>query len=170
MTIPANLIDMGYVASPFGIQGWVKIKATTEYTDSLDEYENIYLRLPNKQCVEKEIENSFVRDGIFHAKFSGVNDRDAAFALRGATVCVNRDDFPEPEEDEFYWVDLIGLTVTNLQGEKLGLVKELMQTGANDVIVVRDDKIERLIPFVAQYIINVNLDEKQITVDWGLDY
>lgn len=170
MTMPTNLIDMGYVASPFGIQGWVKIKAATEYTDSLDEYENIYLRLPTKQLVETTIENSFVRDGIFHAKLSGVNDRDAAFALRGATVCVCRDDFPEPDDDEYYWADLIGLSVVNLQGEELGQVKELMETGANDVVVVSDGETKRLIPFVAQYIIDVSLDKKQITVDWGLDY
>lgn len=170
MTIPANLIDMGYIANAFGIQGWVKIKATTEYTDSLDEYEKIYLRLPNKQVVEKEIENSFARDGVFHAKLLGVDSRDAAFALKGATVCVDRDDFPEPEDDEFYWVDLIGLSVRNKQGENLGLVKDLMETGANDVLVVRDENVERLIPFVAQYIIDVNLEQKQIVVDWGLDY
>lgn len=170
MTIPANLIDMGYIANAFGIQGWVKIKVTTEYTDSLDDYENIYLRLPNKQVVKKEIENSFARDGVFHAKLLGVDNRDAAFALKGATVCVDRDDFPEPEDDEFYWVDLIGLSVINQQGENLGLVKDLMETGANDVLVVRDENVERLIPFVAQYIIDVNLEQKQIVVDWGLDY
>jgi 16S rRNA processing protein RimM len=170
MSIPENLVEMGYIAGPFGIQGWVKIKATTEYTDSLDDYEQIYLRLPNKQIVAKTIEKSAARDGMFHAKLDGVSDRDAAFALRGATVCVSRDDFPEPDEDEYYWVDLIGLTVINQQGETLGIVKDLMETGANDVIVVRDNQIERLIPFVAQFVIDVNLEKRQIIVDWGLDY
>lgn len=171
MLIPEHLIEMGYIATAFGIKGWVKIKCTTEYDDSLSDYDVIYLRLPNKQLLDKKIENSFVRDGIFHAKFLGVEDRDAAFALRGATVCVDRQEFPEPEEDEFYWVDLIGLSVVNQQEESLGIVKDLMATGANDVLVVIDDaKTERLIPFVSAHVLNVDLTNKQITVDWGLDY
>jgi 16S rRNA processing protein RimM len=126
--------------------------------------------MPNKQVVEKQIEESFARDSVFHAKLAGINDRDAAFALKGATVCVNREDFPEPDEDEFYWIDLIGLNVINQQNESLGVVKDLMETGANDVLVVKQDDTERLIPFVAQYVINVDLASKQIVVDWGLDY
>ncbi|MDD3266396.1 MAG: ribosome maturation factor RimM [Burkholderiales bacterium] len=171
MNKPENLIEMGYVATAFGIQGWVKIKCTTEYEDSLNDYEVVYLRHPNKKLETKKIENSFVRDKIFHAKFDGINNRDAAFALRGATVCVDRNDFPEPLEDEFYWVDLIGLLVVNQQNEQLGVVKDLMATGANDVLVVlNEDKTERLIPFVAAHVLNVDLPNKQITVDWGLDY
>lgn len=168
--LPNNLVDMGYVATVFGIKGWVKIKTTTEYADSLDDYETIYLRMSNKQIVEKQIEESFVRDTVFHAKLVGVNDRDTAFALKGATVCVNRDDFPAPDDDEFYWIDLIGLNVVNLQQENLGIVKDLMETGANDVLVVKQEETERLIPFVGQYVINVDLEGKQIVVDWGLDY
>jgi len=164
------LIEMGYVAAPFGVQGWVKIKVATEHTDSLDDYSHIYLKLKNGDVVNKKIENSFVRDNLFHAKFEGINDRDAAFDLRGSVVAVSRDEFPESAENEFYWVDLIGLNVINLQGEPLGIVKNLMETGANDVLVVKVDENERLIPFVAQYIIQVDIANKQITVDWGLDY
>lgn len=170
MTMPSNLIEMGYIAAPFGINGWVKIKTTTEFTDSLDDYSVLYLRSPDGKVVEKEIEKSFVRDNLFHAKFTDTHDRDSAFALRGSVVCVDREEFPEAGEDEFYWVDLIGLNVSNCQNESLGVVKNLMETGANDVLVVRDGETERLIPFVAQYVINVNLADKQITVDWGLDY
>lgn len=171
MMIPENLVDMGYIASPFGIQGWVKIKVTTEFDDSLDDYELIYLKLVNGKVVNKKIEKSFARDGIFHAKLNDVSDRDAAFALKGAVVAVDREHFPELDnEEDFYWVDLIGLEVVNLQNEALGVVKDLMETGASDVLVIRDDKDERLIPFVAQYVISVNLANKQITVDWGLDY
>ena len=168
--IPNNLIDMGYITGPFGIQGWVKIKVTTEYDDSLDDYENIYLKLPDGKVVSQTVEKNFARDGLFHAKLAGVADRDAAFALKGATVAVSREQFPELDEDEFYWVDLIGLNVINLQGEALGMVKDLMQTGASDVLVIRDADQERLVPFVAQYVINVDMANKQITLDWGLDY
>lgn len=170
MSIPANLIDMGYIANAFGIQGWVKIKTATEYSDSLDEYAQVYLKLKDGTILSKKIEKSFARDGVFHAKFAGINDRDAAFALKGTIVAVDREEFPDLDEDEFYWVDLIGLNVINVQGESLGIVKDLMETGANDVLVVKLEQEERLIPFVAQYVVKVDMQNKQIIVDWGLDY
>ncbi len=169
MTIAANLVPMGYITAPFGVKGWGKVKVSTEYSDSLDEYPELFLgKDGNWKSVE--IESSFARDGIFHAKFIGIDDRDAAFSLKGTTVAVPREQFPEAEEDEYYWVDLIGLSVVNLEGENLGLVTDLMETGANDVLIVKDDKTERLIPFVARHVIRVDLQQKQITVDWGLDY
>ncbi len=171
MNIPNDLVEMGYIAAPFGIQGWVKIKTTTEYVDSLDDYSALYLRNQSGKIVAKTIEKSFVRDNIFHAKFADISNRDDALLLRGSVVCVSKDEFPETEEDEFYWVDLIGSKVVNQQGESLGVVKTLMETGANDILVVKDEnKVERMIPFVAQYVLDVNLEKQQITVDWGLDY
>ncbi|RTL13272.1 MAG: ribosome maturation factor RimM [Neisseriaceae bacterium] len=170
MSRPANLIDMGYIANAFGIQGWVKIKTATEYSDSLDEYAQVYLKLKDGTILSKKIEKSFARDGVFHAKLAGINDRDAAFALKGIIIAVDREEFPDLDDDEFYWVDLIGLNVINVQGESLGIVKDLMETGANDVLVVKLEQEERLIPFVAQYVVKVDMQNKQIIVDWGLDY
>lgn len=170
MSIPANLIDMGYIANAFGIQGWVKIKTATEYSDSLDEYTQVYLKLKDGTVLSKKIEKSFARDGVFHAKLAGIDDRDAAFALKGTIIAVDREEFPDLDDDEFYWVDLIGLNVINVQGESLGIVKDLMETGANDVLVVKLEQEERLIPFVAQYVVKVDMQNKQIIVDWGLDY
>ena len=170
MSIPVNLIDMGYIANAFGIQGWVKIKTATEYSDSLDEYTQVYLKLKDGTVLSKKIEKSFARDGVFHAKLAGVDDRDSAFALKGTIVAVDREEFPDLDEDEFYWVDLIGLNVINVQGESLGVVKDLMETGANDVLVAKLEQEERLIPFVAQYVVKVDMQNKQIIVDWGLDY
>ena len=173
---PSNLIGMGYVANSFGLQGWVKIKVDTECSDSLDSYKQIYLQLKDGTILSKKVEDSFARESIFHAKLNAINDRDAALALRGATVLVPRDEFPVLDSDEFYWVDLIGLKVVNLQGEELGMVKDLMQTGASDVLVVQAAKDQavsaeqRLIPFISQFIIAVDMAKKQISVDWGLDY
>ena len=170
MSIPANLIDMGYIANAFGIQGWVKIKTATEYSDSLDGYTQVYLKLKDGTVLSKKIEKSFARDGVFHAKLAGVDNRDAAFALKGTIIAVDREEFPALDEDEFYWVDLIGLNVINVQGESLGIVKDLLETGANDVSVAKLEQEERLIPFVAQYVVKVDMQNKQIIVDWGLDY
>lgn len=102
-------------------------------------------------------------------------DRNAAEALKGARVFVSRSAFPTPDEDEFYWVDLIGLEVRNPQGEALGRVVDLLDTGPQSVLRCEhtgaDGKpAERLIPFVSAYILSVSLADKLIVADWGLDY
>lgn len=102
-------------------------------------------------------------------------DRNAAEALKGARVFVSRSAFPTPDEGEFYWVDLIGLDVRNPQGEALGRVVDLLDTGPQSVLRCEypgpDGKpAERLIPFVSAYILSVSLADKLIVADWGLDY
>ena len=106
-----------------------------------------------------------------------VPDRNAAEALRGTRVFVGRSIFPAPAADEFYWVDLIGLAVVNREGESLGTVAGLLDTGAQSVLRVgplpgadTDAAAERLIPFVAAYVDAVDLERRLITVDWGLDF
>ena len=113
----------------------------------------------------------------------GLDDRDQAEALKGASVFVSRSAFPTPDEDEFYWVDLIGLDVVNREGEALGRVVDLIDTGPHCVLRCvseapaaeaaagkRGEAVERLIPFVSAYIVSVSLAEKRIVADWGLDY
>ena len=104
------------------------------------------------------------------AGVDGIEGRDAAQALRGARVYVSRASFPTPDPDEFYWVDLIGLAVVNRQGESLGVVEGLLETGAHDVLRVRRGEDELLIPFVAAYVDRVDLQARTVSVDWGLDY
>jgi len=105
--------------------------------------------------------------------------RDAAEALKGVSVQIPRSHFPTLDADEFYWSDLIGLTVENLQGECLGVVNDMMSNGPQSILRITpvetpDDLLdkapERLIPFVGQFVINVDKAGKKITVDWGLDY
>ncbi|MFT3858000.1 MAG: ribosome maturation factor RimM [Aquabacterium sp.] len=102
----------------------------------------------------------------------GLDDRDQAEALKGASVFVSRSAFPTPDEDEFYWVDLIGLDVVNREGESLGRVADLLDTGPHCVLrcVSEADATERLIPFVSAYIVSVSLQDRRIVADWGLDY
>jgi 16S rRNA processing protein RimM len=88
---------------------------------------------------------------------------------RGRDVAVPRSTFPDAAANEFYWADLIGLKVVNEQGEDLGTVARLLETGANDVLVVEGDR-ERLIPFTEHVIRNVDLPGRMIRVDWGTDY
>jgi len=103
-----------------------------------------------------------------------LDDRDSADALRGARIFVTRSSFPTPEKDAYYWVDLIGLSVVNRQGEALGQVRDLLSTGAQTVLVIdylADGKLqERMIPFVAAYVDDVDLVAKRLLVDWQADY
>jgi 16S rRNA processing protein RimM len=106
----------------------------------------------------------------------GLPDRNAAEALKGARVYVSRSAFPTPDDGEFYWIDLIGLDVVNREGEALGKVADLLETGPHSVLrCVVDaagdqEATERLIPFVSAYIVSVSLADKRIVADWGLDY
>jgi len=105
----------------------------------------------------------------------GVDDRNTAESLRGARVFVSRSAFPTPDDDEFYWVDLIGLDVVNRDGVALGSVADLIDTGPHCVLRcaftdAEGKPAERLIPFVAAYIDSVSLAQRRIVADWGLDY
>jgi 16S rRNA processing protein RimM len=111
------------------------------------------------------------------AQLMGVADRNAAEALKGATVQIRRSHFPVLSSDEFYWVDLIGLSVENLQGQCLGAVSDLMDNGAHPILRVMlpqtpgaEKAQELLIPFVDRFVKSVDQTAKRITVDWGLDF
>ncbi|WP_059284679.1 MULTISPECIES: ribosome maturation factor RimM [Aquitalea] len=160
---------MGFVRGAFGIKGWVKVQADTEYADGLFDYPVWWLG-KDDSWKPYTFENGAVQPKGLSAKLQGVDDRDGAEALRGLQVAVPRSELPEAGEDEYYWSDLIGLSVVNQQGVVLGKVTELMETGANDVLVVEGEYGQRLIPFVGQFVLNVNLAEASISVDWGLDY
>jgi 16S rRNA processing protein RimM len=160
---------MGHVSGPFGVRGWVKIHVYTEAIDSLFDYPVWWL---GREGSWKEYRRL---DGEVHSKgpvalLEGVADRDATLALKGLQVAVPRSEMPEAEADSYYWNDLIGLKVVNLQGETLGTVDSLFETGANDVLRVLDGEVERLIPFVGHYVQDVDLKAGVVKVDWGVDY
>jgi 16S rRNA processing protein RimM len=116
-------------------------------------------------------------DGLV-AQLEGVDDRNAAEALKGVRIYLPRSAFPATPEGEYYWVDLIGLDVVNREGVHLGVVRDLMATGPNSVLVLEytdtvdgvEQVAERMIPFVAAYIDKVDKAERRITADWQPDY
>lgn len=164
---------MGRVTGPFGVMGWVKIHPYTETSGSLTRYATWWLGRdePNSEHAVTEAKVHGGTDVV--AKLEGVDDRDAAASLKGWLVAVPRAELPRPKKDEYYWTDLIGLSVTNTEGVEFGTVKELLETGANDVLVVqgnREDQKQRLIPFIRQVILDVDLKGRAIKVEWGADY
>ncbi len=160
---------MGRVAAPYAVRGWLKIQTFTEYLDSLLDYEVWRLGRNGKWRDYRLLEGK-VHGQTLLACLEGVTDRNGAEALMGLDVAVLREEMPEAEDGEFYWDDLMGLDVVNEQGQQLGQVAGLLETGANDVLQVRDGETERLIPFVDAVIREVDLEAGRLVVDWGLDY
>ncbi|MDO5685987.1 MAG: ribosome maturation factor RimM [Neisseria sp.] len=169
MTSEPDLIPMAYVRAAVGIKGWLKIKADTELADGLLDYPRWFLGQDGVWQEYAPHEGKVTPDG-FQAKLVGIDDRTAAEALRGMTIAVPRADFAEPEEDEYYWVDLIGMSVVNPAGVRLGMVSGLNESGAHDLLVVEGEHGTLLIPFVERFIQDVNRDTQTITADWEADY
>lgn len=159
---------MGRIPAPFGIRGWLKIQPFTSDPECLAALDTWWLGRDG-DWQQFRVEEAKAQGRGVVAKLEGCEDRDAALQLRGMQVAVNRDVLPRPEADEFYWADLIGLRVVNSAAQDLGEVTRMLETGANDVLVVQGE-CERLIPFIADVIQKVDLAAGEIRVDWGADY
>jgi 16S rRNA processing protein RimM len=163
------MVVMGKIVAAQGILGWVKVQAYTEYLDSLLDYDTWYVG--NEQAWRPlEVLEADVHGKVLVAKLEGIADRTAAEKYKGQLIAVPRAELPEQEEGEYYWSDLIGLNVENLSGESFGTVDSLLETGANDVLVVKGENSETLIPFIGSVIQQVDLKNKTIRVDWRADY
>lgn len=169
--LPEKLVEMGRVMAPFGIKGWVKIEPYTESPRSLVGYKTWWLE-NGGTWQEHVVEQAQMQGMAVAAKLAGFEDRDQAIALKGRSIAIPRADFPRAKANEFYWADLIGLRVKNTQAQELGTVESVIGTGANDVLVVQDgtEKPERLIPFIAEVIRNVDVAGGVIEVEWGVDF
>lgn len=159
---------MGRIAAPFGVKGWVKVQTFTQHAGNLKDYP-LWQLGSDSRWRSFRVESVRVQGDGLVAKLESVDDRDAAIALRNSQIAVPRDSFPPADAGTYYWADLLGLSVINAKGERLGAVSRLMETGANDVMVVEGER-ERLLPFVAGVVKEVDLAAGVIRVDWGLDY
>lgn len=159
---------MGRVAAPFGVHGWVRIKPYSEDPAALADHP-VWLIGHDKAWRESRITDCHLHGEYLVALMEGVMDRDAAQALKGMYIALPRADLPETSADEYYWADLIGLAVVNRDGAELGQIDHLIETGANDVLVIRQDTRERLIPFIDHVVDEVNLQDGIIRVDWHPD-
>jgi 16S rRNA processing protein RimM len=164
------MVVMGKVVGAQGIQGWVKVQTFTEYLDSLLDYDTWYVGNEQEWRPLEVLEANVHGGKVLIAKLQGIADRTAAEKYKGLLIAVPRAELPEQPEGEYYWSDLIGLTVENLAGEVFGTVDSLLETGANDVLVVKGESGEKLIPFIDSVIRQVSLKDKTIRVDWQADY
>lgn len=163
---------IGKVGAVYGIKGWVKIHAFTELPEAIFDYSPWSLKLGGKEQSVEIVDWRKHNNGLI-ARISGVEDRDVAQRYVSSEIFVDEALLPELPEGEFYWRDLIGMSVVTDKGYDLGQVSDIMETGSNDVLVVkanRNDgfgKNERLIPYLEDQVIkSVSNETKQITVDW----
>jgi 16S rRNA processing protein RimM len=165
-------ITLGKVGAVYGIKGWLKIHSFTAETDAILDYFPWSLKLGNKIQTVKITDWRKHNKGLI-VKVQGIDDRDIAQALVGSEIFVNELALPELPEGDFYWRDLIGMSVVTNRGYDLGVVSEMMETGANDVLVVKANlndgfgQKERLIPYILEQVVeSVSAENKQICVDW----
>ena len=166
-------VIVGKITGVYGVKGWVKIFSHTEPREGITTYAPWYLKkATDYDWRQIEVESAKRHGKTVIAKIDGCDDRDAAMLLTGQEVAIEKSQIQPLGEDEYYWRDLIGLRVINQQNIELGEVKELMETGANDVLVVQSqgDK-QHLIPWTLGHaVIEVDLDDRLITVDWDEDF
>ena len=185
-TAVSDMVVMGRIVAPYGVFGWLKVVPDTEAFDGLFDYDTWWLGKDNNWR-EMVVETAKVHNDVIVVKLQGIDDRDAAFACKGKQIAVPRDALPEPDDNEYYWSDLIGLRVKNQQGVDFGLISDVFETGANDVLVVQADVAsnedspvdakkgkekpqERLLPFIATVVLEVDIEAKTMLVDWDEDF
>jgi 16S rRNA processing protein RimM len=185
--LPDDAVEVGRVLDAWGVKGWIKVQPFAADPQALFSSRRWFLKPPEEGVLKRPVAAAYppllrITEAKNHgdlvvAQVKDVSDRAGAEALRGARVFIGRSSFPTAGPDEFYWVDLLGLSVVNREGVVLGTVTGLIDTGPHSVLrVVPADAIsateesERLIPFVAAYVDTVSLEQRLITVDWGLDY
>jgi 16S rRNA processing protein RimM len=183
--LPDDAVEIGRITGAWGIKGWIRVQPFSAQPKALFSSKRWFVKPPEgapstlaMPPLLRVVQAREQGDGVV-ASVQELPDRNAAEAMRGARVFIPRSSFPTAGAGEFYWVDLIGLDVVNRQGEALGQVTGLLDTGVHSVLCVRPDEAvvdasmeapERLIPFVAAYVDEVNLASRRIVVDWGLDY
>ena len=180
MTWPEDAVQVGRILDAWGIKGWFKVQAYSGQPEALFNAKQWLLKSEGPKAGRRTLKMLSVREhgeGIV-ASAEGITDRNGAEALRGWELWVSRADFPRTDDGEYYWIDLIGLDVVNREGQALGRVIGLLDTGPHAVLRILPPGVvepakpdqERLIPFVEAFVDDVSLESRQIRVDWGVDF
>jgi 16S rRNA processing protein RimM len=164
-----RLVLVGRIVGVFGVAGAVKLHSFTEPRENIFSYRPWLVRLGNETRAIDRAKGKVQGKGMV-ATLPGVDDRDAAAALMGAEIYVQRSALPQAAPGEVYWSDLEGLRVSTVEGRELGVVSHLFATGANDVLVVKGER-ERLVPFIRDSVVReIDLAAGTIVVDWDPDF
>lgn len=162
----AKHIVIGKIGAVYGIKGWLKIHSYTEFGASILDYSPWLLSKNGENFHEIRVEEGKTHGKGLIAKLEGLENPEEARLYTGCQIYILRSQLPDLEDDEYYWSDLEGLNVIDQHGKNLGQVSYLIETGANDVLVVKGE-VERAIPYLpGMTVLKVDLPGKQILVDW----
>ncbi len=162
-------INVGKISGVFGIKGRVKVFSFTECRENILSYSPWLLKKDSETRLVAVIDGKLQGKAVV-AQLDGVNDRDQAASFMGWDIYITPGQLPKAAKDEYYWSDLIGLNVETDLGVQLGVVESLLETGANDVVIVKGER-ERVIPFLqGQTIIAIDLEAGRMVVDWDPDF
>lgn len=162
-------VVVGKIVGLYGVQGWVKLFSHTDPKENIFSYTPWLVQMGGEWRLTKVLSGRTQGKGLV-VQLEGCADREQARLFVGAEVAIVKSQLPKPADGEYYWADLIGLQVVNQDGQLLGRVDHLLDTGANDVLVVQGER-ERLIPFVrGQYVHEIDLVEGTMKVDWDPEF
>jgi 16S rRNA processing protein RimM len=175
---PEDAVEVGRVIGAWGVKGGIKVLPFSADPKALFSSKRWFLERSEAKPAQVvpallRVQNAREQGDTVVATIHDLNDRDAAEKLAGARIFVGRSSFPTPGEDEFYWVDLIGLSVRNREGAELGTVVGLIETGPHCVLRIQpaDTKADEvMVPFVDAYVDRVDREARLIHVDWQPDY
>lgn len=164
-----NKIIVGRFGAAFGLKGWIKVITFTNPPENILDYHPWWVQQKNGW------EKLILTEGKLHGrqvivKLPTCEDCDQARLYTNKNIAIDAGQLPTLSKNEYYWADLVGLAVSNKEGEDLGTVDHVMATGANDVLVVVNGEKERLIPFIKDVVITVDIKKKKILVDWQSDF
>ncbi len=159
---------VGTINGLFGVQGWVKVFSYTQPRKNILSYKPWCIKVDG-QWQTLEITNGREQSKTIVIKIKNIDNREQARIVIGTDVYIDRHQLPKLKKNKYYWEDLIGLKVVNQSGFVFGKVQNLMDTGANHVLIVHGEK-EHLIPYIKPFLREVNIKKKQILVDWHEDF
>lgn len=169
MSVESNWIVIGRFGRPHGVKGFVTVHSFTEPRDNIIEYSDWYVRF-NGNWQPIKVLSTEVHNKAIIAQIEGYPDRELVAKLTNADIGVCRDQLAPLDPGEYYWHQLIGMTVVNPKGETFGIIKEILPTGSNDVLVVQGEK-RHLIPYLpGRFVIDVDVNQQKMTVDWEMDF
>lgn len=164
MTDQDELVPVGKISGPHGIKGFLKVYSYSGNIQSLQSADSVFLK--GKDGIPKEyiVKSVSAHSGGFILGLAGFTDINQVLAMKGSELCIKRSQLPAPEEDEYYWSDLIGLTVHTDMGVELGTIVDIFETGSSDIYVVRGSFKEYLIPAIADVIAQVDIPGKKMVI------
>lgn len=170
MTKADAYITVGKIGSAYGVKGWLKIQSFTEFGASILEYQPWFIPDQHNVLTPFTIEDGRIHGNGIVAKLPGIDNPEEARLLTGKLISIERSHLPALPEDEYYWSDLIGLSVIDTHGKKLGTVHTFMETGANDVVIIKDEKGQQhALPYLRGTVIReISLEKREMLVDWEL--